>query len=523
MKFFDVILIGYEEVENLGLRYIASFLTKNGKSVKIIPYEKYSREDILNIVIQTSPKVIGFSLIFQRMLPEFEELISYLRQNGVDSHFTIGGHFPTVEPLYTLKSIPGLNSVIRCEGEETLNELIDKLDLHEQWDQIRGVAFRNNGKNIVNPSRPLMVNLDNLPFPIREKSFLSQRGINLCSIIASRGCYYNCSFCSIQKFYNEPHGPKRRTRSPKNVVQEMEMLFSEYGVRIFIFEDDDIVMRGYKQKEWIYEMINQLKKKKIHNDILWRISCRIDDINSELLKRMTDVGLMCVYTGIESGSTEGLKIYNKHYTIDDVYRSLEILAQNEISFEFGFMLLHPYSNFDLIKQDISFLKKMRSFGDAVVHFTKMVPYAGTPIADKLMKEGRLKKPIHLPDYDYIDSKLSLLQHFFTEAFHFRNFDRNGLVEQLRYAKFDSMVANKFFSQSQNKLNYMNTLKELIFQCNDKCLETMSKAVNLMDEYSEFDILKYWPLLDHFTQEEKVVESQITLNLRILMESNYVSV
>jgi radical SAM superfamily enzyme YgiQ (UPF0313 family) len=515
----DILLIGYEEWENLGLRSIAAFLNKHNIKVKILPCDKIPKENILTIILRDKPKIVGFSLIFQRMLFEFADLITYLRDNKVTAHFTMGGHFPSIESKVALKTIQGLDSVIRGEGEQTLQELFLNIDKPDSWNQIKGLSYWRDRVVKLTLPRPLIQNLDDLPYPIRADQVVTHRGLGLCSILASRGCYYNCSFCSIHQFYSGSPGPKRRSRSPVNVVREMEQLFYDRGIRIFIFEDDDFVMKTPLCRQWIRDFVEELKKKKIADHILWRVSCRIDDLDSRLIKKMKDVGLLSIYIGIESGNEEGLRTYNKHYMVDDIYKRLTILQDLKIPFEFGFMIFNPYSTFDSVKKDIVFLKEIGKSGQAIVHFTKMVPYAGTAINQRLKKDGRLKGTIASPDYTYQDSRLELLQMFFTRAFHFRNFDNNGLVERLRHAKFDAVVLSKFFSNRYDTDRYSKGIQDLIRQSNEVCLEKMSLAVNFMENRDENEIFDNWQFLETLVQEEKNMERMITNSLDCLMNYN----
>jgi len=512
----DILLVGYEEWENLGLRSIAAFLAEHGVRVHVQPYDNISRADILDAVRRGQPRIVGFSLIFQRMLYDFTALIRFLRDNGITAHLTMGGHFPTVEPTATLEAIAGLDSVVRCEGEHTLLELFNYIDRPDSWAEIKGLAYRRNGEIELTPPRPLIHNLDELPFPLRSDQTITHRGLGICPILSSRGCHYDCSFCSIHQFYNQAPGPKRRTRSPGNVVQEIVQLFHERCVRIFIFDDDDFVMRSRQQRQWIGEFVAELRKSKLADQILWRISCRIDDLESESIKKMVDVGLASIYLGIESGNDQGLRTFNKHYSVADIYKALEVLYDLEMPFEFGFMILNPDSTFATVKDDIAFLKDIGATGRAVVHFTKTVPYAGTPMACRLHRQDRLKGTLAAPDYTYTDSRLSLLQSFFTEAFHYRNFDNNGLVERLRHAKFDAVVLRRFFSSQYDTESYTNVIADMIRQANAQCLEMMSLATSLMAQRSEKEILDNWSVLERLIQQEKAVESSITTSLDWLM-------
>ncbi len=309
----DVVLVGYENQENLGLRSIASFLIQNGIRTTIEPCQNVPREVILTRLLSQKPKIVGFSLIFQRMLPDFASLITYLRENGVDAHFTIGGHFPTFEYRLLLDTVPALDTVVRHEGELTLHELYRRLEEPEEWVDIRGLAYRRYGTAVANPPRPLISDLNSLPFPLRSLRAATHRDLGICSVASSRGCYYNCSFCSIHEFYREPKGPKRRSRSPANVANEMERLLQERGVHIFIFQDDDMFLKGQYHRQWLLDFLSELRTRGISERILWRISCRIDDLDPEMLIEMKASGLFGVYLGIESGSDRGLETFNKHY------------------------------------------------------------------------------------------------------------------------------------------------------------------------------------------------------------------
>lgn len=511
----DVLLIGYEGQENLGLRSVAAFLQREEIQVDFIPLQDITKEQILGIIRQKKPRIVGLSLIFQRWLEEYASLIEFLRKNDVNTHFTIGGHFPTFEYKYLLTIIPGLDTVVRYEGEETLLELYENIDQPELWPMIKGLAFRQDGKICVTPRRPLIPELDALPFPVRKPQGATHRGIGIRSITGSRGCYYDCTFCSIHEFYRQS-GPTRRTRSPHNLVQEMETLFHDFGVRIFIFQDDDLFMRGQKQLKWLNSFLIELETRKLHNQILWRVSCRVDDINAGLLRRMKTAGLAGVYLGIESGSDQGLKTFNKHYCVSDVYRALEILKEINLPFEFGFMLFEPYSTNESVRENIDFLKKINDYGDSLVHFCKMSPYAATPIAKRLAAEKRLEGTIACPDYRFLDSRLDLLQTFYSQTFNFRNFDERGLVERLRFAKFDACVVEKFFSKKYNTAAYHSSVRELILKSNESALETMSLAATFVENHTFSEIIDNWHMLEELCLQEKRVERLISTALDELM-------
>jgi anaerobic magnesium-protoporphyrin IX monomethyl ester cyclase len=503
----DTLLVGYEDDENLGLRSIAAFMRKSGVQVDIEPYKDSLKERVLESILEKKPKIVGFSIIFQRMLPDFAELMSFLRSNGVQAHFTVGGHFPTLDFQSTLKNIPEIDTVIRHEGEETLLELYKNLDKHDKWPQIKGLVYRQNGEIKVNPPRPLIEDLDSLRFPLRSSKLKTHRGIGVCSIISSRGCYSNCAFCSVQEFYKGSPGTKRRSRSPLNVVQEIEELYGQ-GIRYFSFKDDDLGTKNSPQKKWIEDFCQEIRNKGLADKILWRISTRVDEVDADLFSKLKEVGLGFLYLGIESGSDQDLKIYNKGYKTEDIRKALDILKKLKINFEYGFMIFNPYSTFDTIKQDLNFLGELCGEGDVEIRLTKMFPYVGTSIAKKLKDEGRLIGTIASPDYRYLDSRINLFEAFTAKTFHNLLFKDDGLSNKIQSAKFDYVMLDKFFPDKYDTKAYGNSIKKLTNKSNDSALETFHMAVEFMEDRSYEDILDGWDMLEMLAQQELDFQSEI---------------
>src|SRR5258708_39413899 len=113
---------------------------------------------------------MGFFLIFQFYLDRFGDLIRRMRRAGVNCHFTMGGHFPSLSYQPTLDLLPDLDSVVRFEGEQTLLELVDLLSAGRDWRNIQGIAYKRDGEIVTTALRPLIENLDQLPYPERATS-----------------------------------------------------------------------------------------------------------------------------------------------------------------------------------------------------------------------------------------------------------------------------------------------------------------------------------------------------------------
>ena len=399
-----VVLVGFQDQGNLGLGYLASVLINHGYNVQIVDI-KQGPDTVLRCIRKHQPVLVGFSLIFQYFLPRYASLASFLRSRDVDCHMTVGGHYPSLRYEQILDQIPELDSVVLFEGELTLLELVEHLAKGHDWRNTCGIAYRKNGGVMLNPLRPLISDLDQLPFPHRPFETDKTLGRKIQPILATRGCLRNCAFCSIREFYGRPPGKLVRRRSPTNVVREMKEMHEEGDVSIFLFQDDDFPLIGQAGRRWAYDFINELDRQQLVGDVVWKISCRVDEVETKLFADMRDAGLYLVYLGIESGTAAGLKTLNKQATVEDSLHAVATLKELDLMLGYGFMLFDPGSTFDTVRANIRFLRKIIGDGSAAAAFCKMLPYAGTPIEKKLAETGRLRDSIAQPDYDFLEPAL----------------------------------------------------------------------------------------------------------------------
>jgi anaerobic magnesium-protoporphyrin IX monomethyl ester cyclase len=244
---------------------------------------RLSSQAMLAHIQALNPLVIGLSIIFQYLTPAFARLVRLLRAQGVESFICAGGHYPSLRYSDVLATMPELDCIVRFEGEYTLLELAQRLAEGQEWRDLPSVAFLDQGKERTTPLRPLIEDLDVVPAPKRLS--LPDRCLNipLAPIMASRGCPRACSFCSIRQFYATPPGRVRRTRAPEKVVEEMRLLRDEQGVRIFLFADDDFALASRRDRDWAKEFVACLERERVAGSVLWRMSCRADEVAQETL------------------------------------------------------------------------------------------------------------------------------------------------------------------------------------------------------------------------------------------------
>ena len=487
-----VALIGFKQQGNLGLGYLAATLERFGYPVEILDFEDPA-EVILATIRHIDPVLVGFSLIFQFYIDRFEALARYLRSNGVDSHLTIGGHFPSLSPVETLALMPQLDSVVRFEGEMTLLELVDRISLGRDWRAVEGIAYRDGGQVKTTPLRPLLGDLDELPHPHRRVDTRQILGHTEAQLIASRGCARTCSFCSIHMFYRIAPGKVVRTRRPAEVAREMRMLYDEFGATILLFQDDDFPIFGPAWHRWCRELLQEIARQELIGKVLWKINCRADAVDPALFAEMRDAGLFLVYMGLESGSEEGLRTLHKQITVDQNVRAVETLKALGIAFDFGFMMLDPSSTFESILDNVAFLRRIVGDGSAAAEFCRMVPYDGTPIKDELARAGRLRGDVLNPDYDFLDPRLEVFFREVNEALHVTGWIHGmlALSPQLKFAWSETAIMERLTSSLPGLGAYkarlrgitrasnavlMQVVEELVEQCRRETSSSISKSL-----------------------------------------------
>ena len=301
---------------------------------------------------------------------------------------TIAGgiHFSFV-PEESLINFPEIDYIVRGEGEYTLVELIKSLNKSVKVKDIKGISFRDNGTIIHTPNRPLINNLDSLPYPayhlvedyVSKYHFSMMAGKNTCYLVleGARGCDFKCSFCT-----QWPHwGGTWRSKSIKRIADEIEFLNETYGGVFLWFTDDhfNIHLRGKK----LYE---QLRTRKCKEYIMLFLQARTDDIaeNPDAVKKLREVGTYWIMCGVESDSAETLKDFKKGTKNKDAYSSMKILRDNDV---FSHAMFVIGSRNDTEKS----IERLREYSlniepDFAI-YTALTPFPGTKYFEHAKQNG----------------------------------------------------------------------------------------------------------------------------------------
>lgn len=477
-----ILLIGFQHQGNLGLGYLASTLREHGYPVVTCDFEA-EPDRIVKTAREIRPIIVGFSLIFQFYIRQFSSLIRRLREAGVHCHFTMGGHFPSLSPEETLKQIPDLDSVVRFEGELTLLELADTIGTGNDWRGIQGIAYRDGDGMVATPLRPLIDDLDRLPYPERSFEPETALGRKALPLLASRGCARTCSFCSIQTFYRTAPGKIVRTRKPAKVVEEMRTLHEEQGITIFLFQDDDFPLFGPVWRRWAAEFVRELHRSGLSRRVIWKINCRADAVDPDLFADMRDAGMYLVYMGLESGNEEGLKVLHKQITVEQNLRAVEMLKQIGLMFEFGFMLFDPSSTLDSVRANLNFLRAIIGDGCAAAVFCRMLPYDGTPIKDELERAGRLRGDVCHPDYDFLEPKVTTLYSSLAKVVDVWGWIHGyrALSPQLNWAWNEVAVMDRLFPSLPDLARYKEALRGITRASNEVLFGVVEDLLDAVEQ------------------------------------------
>lgn len=392
MEYCDALLVNPpskagDVFEHLGLGYLAACLRKRDINVKILNMPTYSINKFLEEITRYQAKILGISIPFQDGAQMVFNLISRLKKTGFDAHICIGGIFPTFSYKEILANAPCIDSIVLGEGEETFVELTEALINNIDWREISGIAYREHDEIVTGQSRPLITELDQIPFPERDVLPEVLKKLSFATMLTSRGCYGRCSFCSVVPFFSQ-FGPKYRMRSSQNVIEELDILYNKYGVRNVEFNDANFIGGKGRGSNRASDIASGILSKNM--DLHFSIQCRADDVEQELFTVLNTAGLKKVFLGIESGSQSMLDRFRKDTTVEDNFKAIEILSKLDLTVFMGFITFDDLITQEEFKENINFLriaKKMIPSTKLIFDpIAKLLPLAGTE-AEKRLKEA----------------------------------------------------------------------------------------------------------------------------------------
>ncbi len=419
----------------LGLCVLAAFAKKNNIETEIIDSAalNLSNKQIIDILKNKNPDVIGITAVTMSIYNAVN-LAEYIKKEFKNLPIILGGPHITAVPEETIKRFNCFDVGVIGEGEITLVELIKTILKLKSLNKVKGIIYKKNNKVIKTPCREFIENLDELPFPALDllpklqeyyrPPLFSYKQLPSTSIITSRGCPGQCTFCDRSVFGNRVRG-----FSAEYVVSMIKDLYYNYGIRDILIDDDTFMIMRNRLKE----ICNLLIKEKLN--LSWACNSRSDHVNLEILKLMKKAGCWQIAYGLESGSQKILDTIKKGVTVQQNYLALKWSKSVGIQTKGFFMIGHPNETKKTISETINFALNSDLDDFQITMFT---PLPGSEIYNYAKDYGKM---------DYNWKKMNMWNIVFVP----KNLTENELK------RYQSLAFRKFYLRPKIFYSYLKRI------------------------------------------------------------------
>lgn len=385
---------------SFGLCCLAAVVREKGHVPSIVEAGalQLTLKETLNSILKQRPQIVGFRAS-TASLNNAALLAKAVKEHDAKIVTIIGGPHITAEPVETLSRFPQFDLAVIGEGEETIVELLNvieriRLEAHEGFKDVAGIAFRHGNEIIVTAKRPYIKDLDRLPmpawdllegFPDRyQPPLLSYKALPVASMVTSRGCPFQCTFCDRSVF-----GNRYRGYSAAYVTGMIKHLVSVYGVRHLLFYDDLFAASESRLNAVCNDMIAS------GLNLSWSCDARVNAVSEKTLALMKKAGCWEIAFGIESGSQKILDLVAKDITIEQIQTGVRLTHEAGIKVKGLFMMGHPGETRETIRETVELATRLPF---DIINISKLTPYPGTELYRDAAMYGTFD-----PDWDRMNS------------------------------------------------------------------------------------------------------------------------
>ena len=381
----------------LGTLYVAACLQNAGHEVKFYNGAFITQAELIRSLSEFSPDFVGiYSTTFgwNKALSTASDIKSLNHEIFI----AVGGPFPIATPKQCLQEgDKNIDAVVTGEGEHTVTELVNRLEVGKTLHGVQGIIFRDDNEIIENPPRPLIEDLDALPLPAREllgeiddytPPPATYQRKPVAVMMTARGCNRRCIFCS-QTDKSRTSGKRGiRYRSVDNVLEEIRACL-EQGYREIKFIDDTFAA-DYDRAMTLAKAI-----KSEGLDFTWFASACVNQVDKPLLRAMKDAGCWAVLFGAESGVQKNLNTLRKGITLDATRKAVKAAKEVGLRVSTPFLFGIPGETFEDGLKTIDFAIELNP---DLANFHALTAFPGTPLYDNLDKYGTVSED--LSNYTY---------------------------------------------------------------------------------------------------------------------------
>ena len=375
----------------LGLACLHAVIEKAGYQIKTVCYNNTPLiESEAELIIELKAFDPDFLLIqvFTMNRVAAYRLIKMAKSINPGVNIILGGVHASIYPSQLLENFP-VDYVVIGEGEATIVELLSTLSAGRDPSGIRGIAYKKEGRVVITEERPLIEDMDSLPFPKHELFMTPER--KMACILTTRGCPFKCSFCCLHTISKR----KFRKRSAKNAVDEVEYIVNTFkNIKIIQIADDTFTLDPQMAMDFCREIVRRKIK------VQFLCSARIKPASVELFKLMEAAGFKSIGFGLETGSAKLLKSIHKSITREDVIETFKMLKDINISISTYLMVGFPGENKETVSETIDLIKKLQKikyFEFAGV--ARLWVYPNTEVYEQLRDAGMIDDSYWLTEKD----------------------------------------------------------------------------------------------------------------------------
>ncbi len=366
--------------ELLSVMQLSAVLKQNSHEVFFHMYENPGK--LSKCIKETKPDCVGFSIMTSQHISALK-IASFIKRNINKSLLTIfgGPHCTFVPEIINDDSV---DIVVRGEGEGALLEIMNAIDKKDDFANIKNVCCKHNSEIIKNEVRPLIEDLDSLPFPDRElfDRYLYYRNNPKRLIMTSRGCPFSCTFC-FNKKYKELYQTKKpvRRRSIQNVISEIKLIKNKYpSLKLIKFMDDMFTTH----RKWLFSFLEEYNKE-INLPFVCHI--RADSETEETIRALAKSNCGGVEFGIETGNEElRNRLLNKNITNNQIFNVCTLLRKYKLPFTTYNIFFIPGGTLQNAWETIEINQKVSPFTS---HSHIFKPYPGTFLYEQLLKDNKI--------------------------------------------------------------------------------------------------------------------------------------
>jgi len=369
----------------LGLLYVGAVLEKDGHEVTFVDIDVDGFDDakLESYVREYGPGMVGVSTTTPSMNDALHA--AEVVKRATDAPVVFGGIHPTIAAQECMES-EYIDIVVKGEGEITAVELARALEKGGDLSAIEGVLFKKKGKVVENGDRPLIEDLDTIPFPARHllnrpEKYTPADAMRTPAtpIITSRGCSGKCTFCCTKQIF----GRKYRFRSVDNIIAEIDYCIGRYGMKEFHIADDNFIAHRQRTIDFCKRVVDG----NYDLGFFFFNGLRADFVSPEILKALKSIGVFSVGYGVESGNQAILDRIKKGLTLDKLRYAFRISKEEGFKTWAFFIIGLPGDTPETIRDTIDFAKEL---DPDFVKFLILKPYPGSEVFNELKSLGLIE-------------------------------------------------------------------------------------------------------------------------------------